>query len=79
MSECVCVFLRHGTGARTPLYSHCVFVFVPVAGYADGDLSAPKQLRTSVSVSRVQFLRQCFAVELSVAVHVWNINVFLGL
>ncbi len=46
-----------------------------------GTSPAPEQLCYSVSivVSRVQFLRQCVAVELSGVMQVWNINVFSGL
>lgn len=75
---CVCVQGQY-RGLDTCVLALCVFVYVPVPGYADGDLSAPVQLRNSVSVSRVQFLRQCIAVELSGVVQVWNINVFSGL
>lgn len=59
----------------------CVFVLCDFAGHADGNLSAPEQLCNSVPVvvSRVQFLRQCVAVELSGVIQVWNINVFSGL
>lgn len=46
-----------------------------------GTSLAPEQLCHGVCivVSRVQFLRQCAAVELSGAIQVWNINVFSGL
>ncbi len=58
-----------------------VFVYVTVAGHADGNLSAPEQLCNSVAIVgfHVQFLRQCVAVGLSGLIQVWNINVFSGL
>lgn len=75
---CVCQGSRH---LCTGPVNWRVFVYVTVAGHADRILAAPEQLcnSTSIVVSRVQFLRQCAAVELSGVTQVLNINVFTGL